>query len=129
LKLDCTVPEKYTDQVKVGQTVNFVFEGAEKSYEAKIVATESNVTENTRSLKVRAQVMGKDERLIPGAFAKVKLSFAPDPNAILVPTQAILPQARGKKAILYKSGVATSADVITGVRDSARVQILEGINA
>ena len=50
---------------------------------AKVIATESNVTENTRSLTVRAAVIGKDEVLLPGAFAKVKLSFDPDPNAIL----------------------------------------------
>lgn len=45
----------------------------------------------------RAQVIGKDITLLPGAFAKVKLEFAPDPNALLIPTQAVLPQARGKK--------------------------------
>jgi membrane fusion protein (multidrug efflux system) len=129
LKLDFTVPEKYTDQIKVGQLVNFGFEGSGKRLGAKIIATESNVTENTRSLKVRAQITGKDERLIPGAFAKVTLSFDPDPNALLVPTQAILPQARGKKVILYKGGSAVFADVVTGVRDSSRVQVTDGIKA
>ena len=129
LKLDFTVPEKYTDQIKVGQLVNFGFEGSEKRLGAKVIAMESNVTENTRSLKVRAQVTGKDDRLIPGAFAKVILSFDPDPNALLVPTQAILPQARGKKVILFKSGSAVFTDVTTGVRDSSRVQVTDGIKA
>jgi membrane fusion protein (multidrug efflux system) len=127
LKLDFTVPEKYTDQIKVGQLVNFMIEGSQKRLGAKVMATESNVTENTRSLTVRAQVMGKDDRLIPGAFAKVILSFDPDPNALLVPTQAILPQARGKKVILYKGGTAVFADVTTGIRDSARIQVTDGI--
>lgn len=129
LKLDFTVPEKYTDQIKMGQLITFGFEGSEKSLGAKVIATESNVTENTRSLKVRALVTGKDERLIPGAFAKVILSFDPDPNALLVPTQAILPQARGKKVILFKGGKAVFADVVTGVRDSSRVQVIDGIRA
>ena len=71
--------------------------------------------------------MGSDPGLLPGSFAKVQLSFDPDPNALLVPTQAVLPQARGKKVILYKSGTAIFADVTTGVRDSAKVQIVDGL--
>ncbi len=129
LKLDFTIPEKYTDQVKTGQLVTFGFEGSDKKLGAKVIATESNVTENTRSLVVRAMITGKDDRLIPGAFAKVKLSFDPNPNALLVPTQAVLPQARGKKIILYKGGTAVFADITTGVRDSSRVQVTEGIVA
>ena len=129
LKLDFSVPEKYTGQIKVGQLVRFTFEGSNKELGAKVVATESNVTENTRSLTARAIVTGKDNALLPGAFAKVKLSFAPDPDAILIPTQAVVPQARGKKVILYKKGAAVFADVTTGIRDSSRIQITDGLKA
>jgi membrane fusion protein (multidrug efflux system) len=127
LKLDFTVPEKYTNDVKIGQLLTFTYEGSKKELGAKIIATESNVAENTRSLTVRAQVIGKEQGLLPGAFAKVKLTFDPNPNALLVPTQAVLPQARGKKLILYKGGTAIFADVTTGIRDSATVQIVEGV--
>ena len=127
LKLDFSIPEKYIGQVKVGQIVTFSIEGSKKQFGARVAATESNVMENTRSLTIRAAVMGADPALLAGTFAKVQLSFDPDPNAILVPTQAILPQARGKKVILYKGGTAVFADVTTGTRDSARVQILDGL--
>ena len=129
LKLDFTVPEKYSGQIKMGQQVVFSYEGSVKSFNAKVIATESSVAENTRSLKIRAQVIGRDEGLIPGSFAKVQLSFAPDPNAILIPTQAVVPQARGKKAILYKAGIAKFVDIETGSRDSARVQVMDGLRA
>ena len=129
LKLDFTVPEKYTSQIKIGQVVKFTFEGGSKNYTAKVSATESSVSENTRSLKVRSLVQDHDATLLPGAFAKVMLSFDPDPNAILIPTQAVLPQARGKKVIRYDNGIAKFVDVTTGIRDSARVQILEGLKA
>lgn len=129
LKLDFTVPEKYTDQIRIGQIVSFTYEGSKKKLGAKVIATEGGVTQNTRSLSVRALVTGTDQGLVPGAFAKVELRFEPDPNAILIPTQAVLPQARGKKVILYENGQAKFVDVITGVRDSARVQITEGLKA
>jgi membrane fusion protein, multidrug efflux system len=127
LKLDFTVPEKYTGQIKIGQVVHFTYEGSNKKYAAKVIATESSVAENTRSLKVRSLIQTKDDKLIPGSFAKVQLAFDPDPNTILIPTQAVVPQARTKKVILYNNGVANFVDVTTGVRDSSRVQIPQGL--
>lgn len=129
LKLDFTIPEKYTTQIKLGQIVSFSYEGSSARFNAKVSATEASVAENTRSLSVRAIVQGKDAGLLPGAFAKVELHFDPNPNAILIPTQAVLPQARGKKVIVYEGGIAKFRDIETGTRDSARVQVTKGLNA
>jgi membrane fusion protein, multidrug efflux system len=107
--------------------VNFVIEGSDKTYTAKVAATESNVTEVTRSLQIRAAVQGEPADLLPGKFAKVTLNFKPDTNSIVVPSQSIIPQARGKKVYLYENGKAKFVDVTTGVRDSANVQILTGL--
>ena len=127
LKIDFTVPEKYIPQVKNGQFVNFTVEGVNKKYTGRIVATESNIAENTRTLQVRAAVQGDAGGLVPGGFAKVTLNFEPDPNAIVIPTQAVIPQARGKKVYRYQNGVAKFIDVETGIRDSATVQITKGL--
>lgn len=129
LKLDFSVPEKYASNLKVGQMVDFSIEATKKRYRAKITAMESSVSLDTRSLMIRSVVENKDNDLVPGAFAKVMLRFDPDPNAIVIPTQAVIPQARGKKVILFKSGTAVFADVTTGVRDSATVQITSGLKA
>jgi membrane fusion protein (multidrug efflux system) len=45
----------------------------------------------------------------------------------MVPTQAVIPQARGKKIYLYKNGIVESVEVETGVRDSSNVQVLSGL--
>lgn len=127
LKIDFNVPEKYTSQIKRGQYVNFRVEGSERPYTAVVSATEANIAQETRSLMVRATVKGDATGLVPGNFAKVRLSFAPDNNALMVPTQAIIPQARGKKVVVYRNGTATFTDVTTGVRDSSMVQIVSGL--
>ncbi|HEU0111462.1 MAG TPA: efflux RND transporter periplasmic adaptor subunit [Flavisolibacter sp.] len=128
LRLDFNVPEKYTGQIKKGQYVNFTVEGNSRNYTATVMATESGIQESTRSLTIRALVRGEETGLIPGGFAKVKLSFEPDTNALLIPTQAVIPQARGKKVYLYNNGEAKFVDVVTGVRDSSNVQIISGLN-
>ncbi len=129
MKIDFTVPEKYSNKIKNGQVVNFKVEGSNRNYTAKVSATESSLAESTRSLKMRATVVGEQAGLTPGNFAKVSISFDPDKNAIVIPAQAIIPQARGKKIYKYENGIARFVDVTTGVRDSAYVQITEGLKA
>lgn len=128
LKIDFTVPERYINQISNGKFVNFTVDGSNRTYAAKVIATESNITQETRTLQVRATVQGTTAGLVPGNFAKVNLDFEPDPNAIVIPTQAIIPQARGKKVYLYNNGTAKFVDVVTGIRDSADVQITKGLN-
>lgn len=129
LKLDFTIPEKYISEAKQGTMVFFTVAGSDVRHAARIMATESGITENSRSLNIRSTVVGNDPTLVPGAFANVMLDFAPNYTALMVPTQAIIPQARGKKLVVYKNGIATFTDVTTGVRDSSSIQVLTGINA
>lgn len=127
LKIDFSVPEKYTPQIRKGQYVNFTVEGSNRNYTAVIFATQPGIEQTSRSLIIRAQVKGDIGGLTPGNFAKVKLNFEPDPNALLVPSQAIIPQARGKRVVVARNGTAEFVDVTTGVRDSSMVQITSGL--
>lgn len=129
MKLDFTLPERYIKQIGFGQFVNFKVDGINKTFAARVIATESNITQDTRTLQVRAAVQGDQTGLVPGNFAEVIFHFEPDPNAIVIPSQAIIPQARGKKVYLYDNGKAQFVDVTTGIRDSANVQITSGLKA
>jgi len=57
----------------------------------------------------------------------VEFNLGDNANAVMIPTQAIIPQARDKKVIVYKNGVADFNTVVTGIRDSAKVEILSGL--
>ncbi|MBX9782927.1 MAG: efflux RND transporter periplasmic adaptor subunit [Chitinophagaceae bacterium] len=127
LKLQFSIPEKYASKIVMGQLIPFSIAGASQKFLAKVYATESIVSETTRGLNIRCLVQQSSNALVAGGFAKVDMDFAKNNNALLVPSQSILPQARGKKVILYKDGIATFADVQTGVRDSANVEIISGL--
>lgn len=128
LRIDFNVPEKYSPLIKNGQYVNFTVEGMDRQYTAVIAATQSGIEQTTRSLQIRAKVKGDDTGLVPGGFAKVNLSFEPNSNALMIPTQAVIPQARGKKAVLFKNGMAEFVDITTNVRDSSNVQVTSGLS-
>jgi membrane fusion protein (multidrug efflux system) len=127
-KIDFTIPEQYISRIKNGQYVNFKVAGSDRNYTARVIASDPQLAEATRTLQVRAAVVGDQVGLVPGNFAKVILNFEPNTTAIVVPSQAIIPQARGKKVYVLDNGTAKSVDVTTGLRDSANVQILTGLN-
>jgi membrane fusion protein (multidrug efflux system) len=91
------------------------------------MATENSVDQNTRTLKVRAVVEAEHPELIPGVFAKVNLQLGKNDKALMIPTQAIIPSARNKQVIIVKGDSAFYSVVETGVRDSAFVHIMNGV--
>jgi membrane fusion protein (multidrug efflux system) len=113
--------------MRKGRQVSFNVAGADNKFTASILATESNIEANTRTLKVRAVVAGKHNLLVPGAFAKVALQLGKNDHSLIVPSQAVIPQARNKRVIVYKGGKVDFAVVTTGIRDSSYVQVLDGV--
>jgi membrane fusion protein (multidrug efflux system) len=129
LKLDFSVPEKYSHLIRPGQTVSFSVEGDTRTHAATIQATEQSITADTRNLQVRATVQGNSGgRLLPGGFAEVSLNLGKQSKALLIPTQSIVPQAREKTVFVNRNGLAVPTAVKTGVRQAGMVEITEGLS-
>ncbi|GAB4488189.1 MAG: efflux RND transporter periplasmic adaptor subunit [Saprospiraceae bacterium] len=128
LKLDFSIPEKYSALLHPGQIVTFSVQGSPGTHTAVVQATEQSITAETRNLQVRALVRdGKG--LLPGAFAEVNLSLGNKAQALLIPNQAVIPQARNKQVIVSKNGKASFVIVKTGVRQAEMIEITDGISA
>lgn len=129
LKLEFTVPEKYGTGMKPGGQVQFNIDNSEKMFSARIIATENNIAEETRSLRVRAMVDKPDAQLLAGSFVKVKIDLGKNDAALMIPSQAVIPKARNKQVIVYRNGMANMENVTTGTRDSSMVEITSGLKA
>ena len=129
LKLDFSIPEKYAREIQKGYVVRFRVDGGEKNHTARVIATENSVDQNTRTLRIKAVVTEKDRELVPGIFAKINLQLGKDTSALVVPTQAVIPNIRNKQVIILRKDSALFSVVETGIRDSAYVQILQGVKA
>jgi membrane fusion protein (multidrug efflux system) len=128
LKLDFSIPEKYSSLLRTGQNVTFTVGGSPTTFTATVQATEQSISADTRNLQVRALVRdGKG--LLPGAFAEVNLSLGDKMKALLIPNQAIIPQARNKQVIVSKNGKATFSIVKTGIRQAGMIEITDGLQA
>lgn len=128
-KLDFSIPEKYAPLVRIGQKVNFHIEGQSQVCSATVVATEQRISADARELLVRAHIseVGNGKNLLPGAFAEVNLSLGSNAQTIMIPTQAIIPQARDKRVYVSRNGQAKLIEVKTGVRQADLIEVVSGL--
>lgn len=129
LKITFSIPEKYASEVRSGSTIDFSVSGSDKIYSAKIYAIEPEVEVATRTLKIRAIADNIDGKLFPGTFADVKLPLSIIKNAIVVPSEAIVPVQDGKKVYIANIGKAKEVMVDATTRTDASILILSGLKA
>ena len=129
LKITFSIPEKYASQVKKNATISFKITGSNESYSAKIYAIEPEVEIATRTLKVRALADNSHGKLLPGTFANVQLPLDIIKDAVVIPTEAIIPVQEGKKVFIANKGMAKEVMVETATRTDASILVLEGLKA
>lgn len=129
VRAEFSIPEKYTSLLKENLQVNFSIAGSQQNYAAKVNAIDARIDPATRSMKVRAICPNPGGALRPGAFADIRISLGKEENAILIPSQAIIPELKGQKVFIFRNGKAVSAEVQTGIRQQSLIQITEGLQA
>ncbi|WP_078063345.1 efflux RND transporter periplasmic adaptor subunit [Bacteroides ihuae] len=127
IKLDFYVPEKYGSEITTGMMVDFTMFNDNKLYHATVIATEQGIDSATRNLKVRALITTPSKELIPGSFANIQLKFGENTHALMIPTQAIIPQEGDKMVIVAREGKAHFVKIKTGIRKSSKIEVTEGL--
>jgi membrane fusion protein (multidrug efflux system) len=129
LKITFSIPEKYANQVKSNSNLSFTVAGSTEKYNAKIYAIEPEVQIETRTLQVRAVAENKDGKLLPGTFANVELPLDIIKDAIVIPSEAIIPVQNGKKVLISNNGKAKEVMVETATRTDASILVLSGLKS
>jgi len=127
IKLDFSVPEKYSSVIHSGMKVDFSMNNADNKYNATVIATEKGIDTATRNLKVRAMVNSHSTELISGAYANVTLRLGENKNALLIPSNSLIPQEESKTVIVARNGKAHFVVVKTGTRQPTNIEITDGI--
>jgi membrane fusion protein (multidrug efflux system) len=129
LKVDFSIPEKYADDVRVGDIVEFSSDETHLDFTGKLYAIEPKIDPVTRTLQLRALCDNKNEKIFPGAYVQIELRLKKIPDALMIPSQAIIPVLKGQSILVKRKGVVVALPVKTGIRTASFVQILNGLNA
>ena len=128
LKVDFTIPERYAGHVAVGDLVECTAQESRRPFTGKVYAIEPKIDQTMGTLQLRALCDNRAGKVFPGAYVQIDLRLGRIADALMVPTQAIIPVLKGQTVLIRRNGVATSVAVRTGVRTATSVQIIEGIS-
>ncbi len=128
VKVSFSVPEKYVGQIKLNSSINFITDASGKTYTGKVFAIEPGINQQTRTLQIKALAPNPNNELLPGSFAKIKLALSEQKDAILVPSEAVIPVLKGKMVYISKNGKAQQVQVEAGTRTAESVVITSGLS-
>jgi membrane fusion protein, multidrug efflux system len=127
VKLDFAVPERYAAFLKKDGEVLFSIEGVEGQLKGQIYAVEPKIDLATRSIQVRAICPNSKATIFPGSFAQVKIILNDIPDAVMIPTESLIPDVGGQKVFVLKNGKSAFSRVETGIRTDTKIQITKGL--
>ena len=127
VKIDFTIPEKYANSVRVGDNISFSIEGISDKFTGKVYATENQIDPVTRTFKIRATAANQGGKLKAGAFVKVNFSLKEIGNALMIPTEAMIPILKGQQVFISKNGVAKPIKIEVGLRNDVKIQAISGL--
>lgn len=127
LKIEFSIPERYAGEVAPGFPIHFTIDGLTDTLSAQVYAVDPKVDIRTRTVVVRALYPNRNEVLKPGRFASIQLELSQMPEAIAIPTEALIPQMGGDIVFVYRNGSAQSVPVNTGLRTASQIQIRKGL--
>jgi membrane fusion protein (multidrug efflux system) len=127
VKIDFSIPERHAGLVSTGDRITFRRQGSEGDYIGTVMAIEPRIDLETRTLRIRAVATNSDGLIIPGAFAEIQYELRAIPDALMVPSEAVIPELGGHSIFITRNGLARRISVQTGIRTETMVQIVEGL--
>ena len=108
LRLRLQVPERLLTGVAIGQTVEFVVDGARTpaAQQGIVVRLGAEIERNSRTLLVEAEVGNPDGALLPGGFCRARIVTAPAEPVVAVPRSAVLSFAGVDRVFTVEAGKA-----------------------
>jgi membrane fusion protein (multidrug efflux system) len=137
--VDYRLPERFQSKVKKGQKAQVDMDALPgRKFTALVQAIDPLVDANGRSVGVRACIDNRQNQLRPGMFARVNTVFSERDKAIVVPEEAIVPQA-GKQFVIKlldgadkgtdkETKITQRVEVKVGIRKPGKVEVLEGLS-
>jgi multidrug efflux system membrane fusion protein len=130
-----TVPQQQLSEIKTymqagSLSVEALPSGEKKTERGVVTFVDNAIDPTTGTVRLKASFPNTEKRLWPGQFANVTLTLTVDPNAIVVPSQAVQTGAQGPYVFVVKpdSTVESRRVVVARTQGSDSV-IASGLKA
>ncbi len=130
LRIRIDIPEQTIPEVHVGQSVSMSTSAwPDKNFSGRIARIAPNVTANSRTLTVEAEIENSSGVLKPGQFATVRILQARAAPAVLVPARAVITESSVSRVFVVKNGRAAQRLIQIGQAEGDLVEVKSGVTA
>lgn len=126
LKVDFSIAQAYKKSIEINKKITVLIDN--DSLIANIYAISPAINQETRMITARAMLeLNKEHSILPGTYAEIIVPTNAINDALLVPTQAVVPSITEQTVYVYNNGKAERRVVTLGNRTADKVHVLTGI--
>ena len=130
MRVRIDIPEQSIAQITVGESVSLITSAwPDRSFSGRVARISPNLTANSRTLTVEAEVENSSNTLKPGQFATVRILMPKSEPAVLVPSRAVRTESGVSRLFVIKNGHAEQRLVQLGQTEGDMVEIKQGVAA
>lgn len=130
MRVRIDVPEQAISNVRAGQSVSVsVSDYPDRAFAGRVARVSPNVSAQSRTLTVEAEVENGENLLKPGQFATVRVLLPQTDPAILVPARAVRTDNGTSRLYVIKDGVAHERLVATGQVEGDLIEVKGNVAA
>lgn len=128
LRIVTTIRETHSSSIKIGQPATVEINAARaQPFSAKVARLADALDRQSRTMLVEVELDKPTNVLRPGQYGSVTITLADYPDAVLLPTSALV--AGGSKPSVWcvEAGRAHRREIELGYNDGVRVQVVRGL--
>jgi multidrug efflux system membrane fusion protein len=130
IRVAFTVPEQYLAEIKRFSAagtlpVQVTIPADSRPAVGKLSFIDNSVDQTTGTIKLKGEFINRDRRLWPGQFVDVNLTVSKQPNAVVVPTQAVNTGQQGQYIFVIKPDMTVEARTVKVNRTSSGQTVID----
>jgi len=123
------ISEKDISKIKEGQKVSLEIDAfPEEKFRGEVVSKGVAVDQISKTLEVKIEILQSEVDIPIGVFARGDILVKTNQNALIVPSSALTRKKTGIYVYVIEEGIARQKEVVLGIIQDERVEILDGLS-
>jgi len=123
------ISEKDISKIKEGQTVHLEIDAfPEEKFQGEVVSKGVAVDQMSKTLEVKIEILQPEVDIPVGVFARGDILVKTNQDALIIPSSALTRKKDGIYVYVIEEGIARQKEVVLGIIQNERVEILKGLS-
>ena len=123
------ISEKDISKIKEGQKVNLEIDAfSEEKFQGEVVSKGVAVDQISKTLEVKIEILQPEVDIPVGVFARGDILVKTNQDALIISSSALTRKKDGIYVYVIEEGIARQKEVVLGIIQDERVEILDGLS-